>query len=108
MKNIQNNINQKFKLTLIVDTNNNPTKKGIKVQFKIPENTDENHKTEITQKLQTKLNKGLMKYNLVVNIDTDVPYDNIIGFFITIKDIKQLIKNALQGGNENEKTSSPI
>ncbi len=51
----------------------------------------------MTQKLQSRLNQGLAQYNLTANIDTDVPYANIIGFLITIQDIRLMIKNALKG-----------
>jgi hypothetical protein len=39
----------------------------------------------------------LAQYNLTANIDTDVPYENVIGFLIRIQDIRLMIKNALQG-----------
>ena len=82
---------------LKVDVNHNPTKKGIKVQFILPTTFMGDEKTAMTQKLQSKLNQGLAQYNLTANIDTDVPYSNIIGFLITIQDIRLMIKNALKG-----------
>jgi hypothetical protein len=82
---------------LKVDVNHNPTKKGIKVQFILPTTFMGDEKTAMTQKLQAKLNQGLAQYNLTANIDTDVPYSNIIGFLITIQDIRLMIKNALKG-----------
>lgn len=82
---------------LIVDVNKNPTKKGIKVQFELPQQTPPDKKQQLQQQLQTRLNKGLAHYNLAVNLDTDVPYSNIIGFTIGIEAIKLLIKNALSG-----------
>ncbi len=82
---------------LKVDVNHNPTKKGIKVQFVLPETLVGDAKTSMTQKLQSRLNQGLAQYNLTANIDTDVPYANIIGFLITIQDIRLMIKNALKG-----------
>ena len=82
---------------LKVDVNHNPTKKGVKVQFILPETLMGDEKTAMTQKLQSKLNQGLAQYNLTANIDTDVPYSNVIGFLISIQDIRLLIKNALKG-----------
>ena len=38
-------------LKMVVDVNKNPTKKGIKLQFIVPQGTDEAKKEEITQKL---------------------------------------------------------
>lgn len=93
---------ENIKPKLRVDINKNDTKKGIKVQFQLPNNIDPNQKEEMTAKLQTKLNQALLQYNLSVSVDTDTFYDNIIGFFIRIQDIKQLILKALKGVNNNE------
>jgi hypothetical protein len=83
---------------LKVDVNHNPTKKGIKVQFVLPQAIEGDAKATATQKLQSKLNQGLSQYNLTVSQDTDVPYSNVIGFLIPITDIKLFIKNAISGG----------
>jgi hypothetical protein len=88
---------ENVKPKLKVDINKNETKKGIKVQFILPEAVMGDEKTNLTQKLQSKLNAGLAQYNLTANIDTDVPYENVIGFLIRIQDIRLLIKNSLQG-----------
>ena len=82
---------------LKIDVNHNPTKKGVKVQFILPQTLVGDEKTAMTQKLQSRLNQGLAQYNLTANIDTDVPYANIIGFLITIQDIRLMIKNVLKG-----------
>lgn len=84
---------------LRVDVNHNPTKKGIKVQFVLPQAIEGDSKAEVTQKLQTKLNQGLSQYNLTVSQDTDVPYSNVIGFLIPIADFRLFIKNAISGGD---------
>jgi hypothetical protein len=82
---------------LKVDVNHNPTKKGIKIQFVLPDTLEGDAKTQMTQKLQQKLNSGLSQYNLTVSQDTDVPYSNVIGFLVPIADIKLMVKNALTG-----------
>ena len=84
---------------LKVDVNHNPTKKGIKVQFILPDTIEGDAKAAATQKLQSKLNQGLSQYNLTVSQDTDVPYSNVIGFLIPIVDFKLFIKNAISGGS---------
>ena len=83
---------------LRVDVNHNPTKKGIKVQFVLPQELEGDAKATATQKLQSKLNQGLAQYNLTVSQDTDVPYSNVIGFLIPIDDFKMMNKNAIVGG----------
>jgi hypothetical protein len=104
-KKIQEMANIKPKL--IVDVNHNPTKKGIKVQFALPQTLSGDAKAEAAQKLQAKLNQGLEQYNLTVSQDTDVPYSNVIGFLIPIADIKLLIKNAIGGGQAPEEAPAP-
>ena len=87
---------------LKVDVNPNPTKKGIKVQFILPKGYTVSQKEELTQKLKTKLNAGLASHMMSVDVDLDVPYENVIGFLIGISNIKMLIKSVLEGG-----TSAP-
>ncbi len=87
---------------LKLDVNPNPTKKGIKVQFILPRGYSTNQKEDLTQKLKTKLNAGLAPHMLSVDVDLDVPYENVIGFLIRLSNIKMLIKSALEGG-----TTSP-
>jgi len=84
---------------LQVSVNKNPTKEGIKVQFVLPDTLEGDAKTTITQKLQQRLNAGLAQYQMTANVDTDVPYANVIGFLISIQDVRLLIKNALKGTN---------
>jgi hypothetical protein len=93
---------ENIKPKLKVDINKNETKKGIKVQFILPNNIVGDEKTNITQKLQSKLNTGLNKFSLTANIDTDVPYENVIGFLIRIQDIRLMIKSALQDTTTDE------
>jgi len=85
---------------LSVSVNKNPTKQGIKVQFAFPEQLQGDSKAEMTQKIQQKLTQGLSQYKLTVSQDTDVPYDNVIGFLIPITDIKLLVKNAITNASE--------
>lgn len=85
---------------LSVSVNKNPTKQGIKVQFAFPEQLQGDSKAEMTQKIQQKLTQGLSQYKLTVSQDTDVPYDNVIGFLIPIADIKLLVKNAITNASE--------
>jgi hypothetical protein len=92
---------------LKVDVNHNPTKKGIKVQFVLPQAIEGDAKATSTQKLQSKLNAGLSQYNLTVSQDTDVPYSNVIGFLIPITDIKLFIKNAISGGTGEAAPEAP-
>lgn len=84
---------------LKVFVNNNPTKEGIRIQFIFPEN-QELDKQILTPKLQKHINESFKNVGWMANIDNDVPYDNIIGFLITIDNIHSFVKNLLQNGNK--------
>jgi len=85
---------------LKLDVNPNPTKKGVKVQFILPKGYSSGQKEELTQKLKTKLNAGLAPHMMSVDVDLDVPYENVIGFLIRLSNIKMLIKSILEGNIE--------
>jgi hypothetical protein len=93
-------------LKMILDVNKNPTKKGIKIQFIVPQGTDEAKKEEITQKLKTKLNKGLADMGLSVDTDLDVPYQNVVGFLIRLESFKLFIKNILNPKSDGQTTNT--
>jgi len=93
-------------LKMILDVNKNPTKKGIKIQFIVPQGTDEAKKEEITQKLKTKLNKGLADMGLSVDTDLDVPYQNVVGFLIRLESFKLFIKNILNPNTDGKETNT--
>jgi hypothetical protein len=90
---------------LKLDVNPNPTKKGVKVQFILPKGYSTNQKEELTAKLKTKLNAGLAPHMLSVDVDLDVPYENVIGFLIRLSNIKMLVKSALEGGTTSPNSS---
>lgn len=94
-------------LKLVMDVNKNPTKKGIKIQFILPQGMDESKKEEISQKLKVKLNKGLSSIALSVDTDLDVPYQNVIGFLIRLESFKLLIKNMLSKDNGEKSNNEP-
>jgi len=86
------------KFNLRTGVNKNPTKLGIKIQFEPMGgalSTDVKNKLEVA--LQEKLNKALLQYNIQVSKDTDVPRKHVIGFFIPISQLKNLIVKALGG-----------
>jgi hypothetical protein len=93
---------------LKLDVNPNPTKKGIKVQFILPRGYSTNQKEDLTQKLKTKLNAGLAPHMLSVDVDLDVPYENVIGFLIRLSNIKMLVKSALEGGSTSPNSGEEV
>jgi hypothetical protein len=93
------------KFNLRTGVNKNPTKLGIKIQFE-PKggmlDTDIKNKLEVA--LQEKLNQALMEYDMQVSKDTDVPRPEVIGFFIPLAQVKNLIVKSLTG----QKVDKPV
>ena len=93
---------------LKVDTNEDPQKKGVKVQF-IPTTFGKISSTErndIAIELESRLEQGLGQYELKVERDRNLKDKTIIGFFIYIEYFDKIIRKALSNqnptGNEEE------
>ncbi len=86
---------------LKVDTNEDPNKKGVKVQF-IPTEFGKLTKTEqndIAIELEKRLEQGLAEYELRVERDRNLKDKSILGFFIYIEYFDKIIRKALSGQN---------
>ena len=91
------------KFVLKVDVNEDPNKKGVKVQF-IPSSFGQLTPTEqndIAIELQKRLEAGLKEYDLSVERDRNLKDKTVIGFFIYIEYFDKLIRKALAGQNPN-------
>ncbi len=91
------------KFVLKVDVNEDPNKKGVKVQF-IPTSFGQLTPTEqndIAIELQKRLEAGLKEYDLSVERDRNLKDKTVIGFFIYIEYFDKLIRKALAGQNPN-------
>lgn len=85
------------KFVLKVDTNEDPNKKGIKVQF-LPTTFGQMTSTEqndIAIALGEKLESGLKTYGMNIERDRNLKDKTIIGFFIYIEYIDQIVRKAL-------------
>ena len=86
------------KFNLRTGVNKNPTKLGIKIQFE-PKggmlSSDVKAKLEVA--LQEKLITALAQYDIQISKDTDVPRAEVIGFFIPLSQLKNLIVKSLTG-----------
>ena len=99
------------KFVLKVDVNEDPNKKGVKVQF-IPTSFGQLTPTEqndIAIELQKRLEAGLKEYDLSVERDRNLKDKSIIGFFIYIEYFDKIIRKALSGQNPttNAETDEP-
>ena len=71
---------------LKVDTNEDPQKKGVKVQFLPTEfgSITATEQNDIAIELETRLESGLAQYDMKVERDRNLKDKTIIGFFIYI------------------------
>ena len=92
------------KFNLRTGVNKNPTKLGIKIQFEpMAGGLEPDVKSKLEVALQEKLNVSLQQYDIQVSKDTDVPRPDVIGFFIPLSQLKNLIVQSLTG----EKVDAP-
>jgi hypothetical protein len=97
------------KFLLKVDTNEDPQKKGVKVQF-IPTEFGSISSTEqndIAIELESRLENGLGEYELRVERDRNLKDKSIIGFFIYIEYFDKIIRKALSGQNPGQQADEP-
>ena len=86
------------KFNLRTGVNKNPTKLGVKVQFEpLGGALSADVKSKLEVALQEKLNVSLQAYDIQVSKDTDVPRPEVIGFFIPLSQLKNLIVKSLTG-----------
>lgn len=89
------------KFLLKVDTNEDPNKKGIKIQF-IPTEFGQIGSTaqdDIAIELESRLEKGLAEYGLRVERDRALKDKTVIGFFLYIEYFDRIVRKALEGQN---------
>ena len=96
---------------LKVDTNEDPQKKGVKVQFIPTEFGDltTTQQNDIAIELEERLERGLAEFELRVERDRNLKDKSIIGFFIYIEYFDKIIRKALSGQNPttNAETDEP-
>lgn len=89
---------------LKVDVNEDPQKKGLKIQF-IPTTFGQLSKTEqndIAIELEQRLENGLDQYDMRVERDRNLKDKTIIGFFVYIEYFDKLVRKALSGQNPSK------
>ena len=85
------------KFVLKIDVNEDPNKKGVKVQFLPTTFTgmSKQQQDDIAMELQQKLNQGLTPLGLSVERDRELKDKTVLGFFIYIEYLNKIIINAL-------------
>jgi len=99
----------KYNFILKVDTNEDPKKKGVKIQFIPTEFGQINFTTQndIAIELESRLEKGLEQFGLRVERDRGLKDKTIIGFFIYVEYFDRLIRKALEGQNPSKVSVEP-
>jgi len=94
---------------LKVDTNEDPQKKGVKVQFLPTEfgTITPTEQNDIANELAERLNDGLEEYDLRVERDRELKDKTIIGFFIYADQFDKMIRKALVGTNPDQQVDEP-
>ncbi len=93
------------KFVLKVDVNEDPNKKGIKVQF-LPtsyEGMTKQKQDELAMALESKLDQGLASVGMKVERDRQLKDKTIIGFFIYIEYLDKIIRTALTQSSQPQK-----
>ena len=89
---------------LKVDVNEDPNKKGLKIQF-IPTTFGQLSSTEqndIAIELAKRLEEGLEQYEMRVERDRNLKDKTIIGFFVYIEYFDKIVRKALSRQNPSQ------
>ena len=87
---------KKYKLRF--DVNDNPTKKGVKMQFIIDQEfEDPRDKQMLANEISVALQKKLGAAGVMVDYDDRNPYKNVIGFIVPLNSVAMLIIKAMKG-----------
>ena len=94
---------------LKVDTNEDPQKKGVKVQFIPTEfgSLTPTQQNDIAIELEERLEQGLAEFELRVERDRNLKDKTIIGFFIYIEYFDKIIRKALSNQNPEASEVEP-
>ena len=100
----------KYNFLLKVDCNEDPQKKGIKIQFIPTEFGQINSATQndIAIELESRLERGLAEYGIRVERDRQIKDKTTIAYFIYIEYFDRLVRKALEGQNPSRKGESAL
>ena len=100
--------NTNFNLKVDVSNKQSETKLGIRIQLEPKEGfLEPDLKDKLEVAVSKKLNNALEQFDMQVSKDTDVPDPTIIGFFIPLSQIKNMIVKSLGGGTTQPTAPTP-
>lgn len=99
-------VNPKFNISvggkkymLQFDVNENPTKKGVKMQFILDQEfQDPRDKQNLANQISVVLQKRFGASGIMVDYDDRNPYKNVIGFIVPLNSVATMLIKALKGG----------
>ena len=101
--------NTKFKIKVDVSNKQSETKLGVRIQLTPKEGMLEpDVKDKLEAVIMKKLNTSLGEFDIQVSKDTDVPNPEVIGFFIPLSQIKNMIVTAVKGSGGTSTGSTPV
>jgi hypothetical protein len=85
------------KYTVQFDTEDSPTKRGINMQFILPEVPDDpRKKQELANKITVALQKKFSQNNVAVDYNERNPYENVISYIIPLSEVSNLLMGLLK------------
>jgi len=98
-----------FNLKVDVSNKQSETKLGVRIQLEPKEGfLDPEIKDKLEIAITKKLNNSLEQFDMQVSKDTDVPDPTVIGFFIPLSQIKNMVVKSLGGGKTTEPTAPSL
>ena len=99
-------VNPRFNITvggkkyaLQFDVNDNPSKKGVKMQFILDQEfEDPRDKQMLANQISVVLQKRFGASGIMVDYDDRNPYKNVIGFIVPLNSVATMLIKALKGG----------
>lgn len=86
------------KYTLQFDVNDNPSKKGVKMQFILDQEfEDPRDKQMLANQIAVILQKRFSASNIVLDVDDRNPYKNVIGFIVPLNSVATMLIKSLKG-----------
>ena len=101
--------NTKFSINVDLGNKQSETKLGVRIQLKPSDVTflETGKKDQLEAAIMTKINNSLEQFNIQISKDTDVPDPEIMGFFIPLSQLRNLIISSLKGPGEITPTEEP-
>lgn len=95
--------NTKFKIKILVSNPQSETKQGIRIHL-TPSGgfLEPDAKSELSAAIMTKFNDSLKQFNLQISLDTDTQDPEVMGFFIPLEQLQNMIEVALGAKKEDE------